>query len=134
VKLEVVTKVGVLAVDNGEYDQYLEYFDDPKRLANAVERLKKERQPEDGYGPEVSAIAIEVHRIAEVDDDLLDLLADIVNELDFDSPYESKLERDARLEQERQDRIADGEEIEDRIPIAPGQTTAFELSPEDMTQ
>lgn len=116
-------KIGILAYDNGEFDQYVGYFDDAERLGLAVERLNRERlDREHGEMADASVWAKELIHVPEViDEAFLDLLAGLLNEDDvFD--IESYDDRVQRLAEEILD-----EEDDEPIPVSPGQVAMSEM-------
>lgn len=110
----VPTKIGVLAVDTGDYDAYVAYFDDPVRLAAAVAKLNEERR-DDNTGENAS---VEVHTEAVltvpavIDDTFLDLLAGLANDSAY-TEIEYAEDRRVRLAEEAAEQAAD------EIPFIP---------------
>ena len=110
-------KVGVLAIETGDYTAYVAYFDDPVRLQAAVDQLNAERM--DSNTGELANAEVRVEKIQVVpdaiDDDFLDLLAALLNDSVF-AEIEDAKDRRERLAEE----AAEEAEPEPFIP-SPGQ-------------
>jgi len=115
-----VTKIAVLMHDNGEYNAYVGYFDDPDRLEAAVRRLNAERWDTEAMEEAAAEVdTIEVRVVPDViDDDFLDLFASLLE--DAGVYIESAADRRERLAEQEAERIAE----ENFVPpamVAPGQ-------------
>jgi len=105
-------KIGVLTHDNGEFDAYVGYFDDPDKLRRAVEKLNAERMDTEASelcAAEVHTITIEV--VPDViDDAFLDHLGGLLE--DAGVYVESGKDREKRLEEEEEER-----RFEEALPL-----------------
>jgi hypothetical protein len=77
----VSEKIGILAVDNGDYSAYVGFFDDPARLRVAVEKLNAERLNEYGDPAHAEMHVVSLATVPDViDDNFLDTLAGMLAE------------------------------------------------------
>jgi hypothetical protein len=99
-------RIGVLSHDNGEYDAYVAYFDDPVKLAVAVAKLNEERMDTEAMELAAAEVRTEtLHTVPDViDDAFLDLLAGMLE--DAGVYIESAKQRADRLAEEEAERLA----------------------------
>lgn len=120
VQPEPVRKIGILSHDNGDYSAYVGFFDDPKRLQAAVDKLNAERLDTDNLEPAQAEVSIHVvERVPDhVGDEFLDRLAGLLSDAGVE--IERSDDRRERLEQEETERRETEEGAKPFVP-SPGQ-------------
>jgi hypothetical protein len=117
IEQEARSRVGVLTHDNGEFDAYVAYYDDPDRLEEAVKRLNAERWDTEAMEPvQAEARTVTVIHVPDViDDDFLDQMAMWLEDAGV------YVESAAEAEERRAEEEADEESA--ALPPVPGQIT-----------
>ena len=115
--MALTRKIGILAYDNGDYNAYVGYFDDPKALQRAVDKLHEERRDRYEMEPANAEVHVEMVRVVPdyLGDDFLDLLVGMLE----DAGVEIETARDAKERREEEERERAEEEEEAARPIVP---------------